>query len=58
MLMYMQAHPVISSVQSNLLLKNLFYVCFPPASISFAILQVGIVRFVFYLIAKMNKCCC
>ena len=49
----MHALLVISSVQSNLLLKNVFFV-FPPASIDFAILRVGIVRYVFLLLKEIN----
>ena len=44
----MHALFVISSVQSNLLLKNVFFF-FPPAAIDFAILRVGIVTYVFLL---------
>ena len=48
----MRPHQVISSLQPSLLFKNLFSVCFPPASISFAIPRVGIVRYIYILIAK------
>ena len=41
---------VISSVQSNLLLKNVFNDFFPLALISFRILQVRVVGYVFQLL--------
>ena len=40
-LMYVHALSVISFLQLNLLLKNF---CFPPASISFVIFRVEILR--------------
>ena len=48
----MRPHQVISSLQPSLLLKNLFSVCFPPASISFAIPRVGIVRYIYIFLLR------